>query len=166
MRRFAVLLSVAGFMLLGVSAFGAHPTAVAQEASPAASPTALPPLLQRWLAALTTSDGEAVAALFTADGVYEDVPSGTVAHGHDQIAAFIDRIGAQERDFQLRLQAVHFTDDGAVLEYTATAIDVESGQTLSMRGVTVLEVDGDLIRRSADYYNVMGEDTAEATPAS
>ncbi|MDQ3694928.1 MAG: SgcJ/EcaC family oxidoreductase [Chloroflexota bacterium] len=165
MRRFAALLSVAVFVLIGVSAHGADPTAVAQEASPAASPTALPPLLQRWLAALSTGDGEAVAALFAADGVYEDVPSGSVARGHDQIAALIDRLVAQERDFQLRLRAVHLTDDGAVLVYTATATDVESGQTLSMRGVTILEVDGDHIQRSADYYNVLGEDTAAATPA-
>lgn len=166
MRRFAMLLSVAVVMLLGITVFETAPTTVAQEASPAASPAALPPLLQRWLAALTAGNGDAVAALFIAEGVYEDVPSGTVARGRDQIAAFIDRIEAQERDFRIRLRAVHFTDDGAVLEYTATSTDSKSGQTLSFRGVTILEFEGDLIRRSADYYNVMGEVTTEATPAS
>jgi hypothetical protein len=64
-----------------------------------------------------------------------------------------------------------------VLEYTLTGTDPASGQPVTYRGVIVAEYEGDLIRRSTDYYDLasilgqlglldLGEAAGEATPAS
>jgi hypothetical protein len=72
--------------------------------------------------------------------------------------------------------AARETEDLGILEYRFSATDLESGQPISVRGANIFELEGDRIRRSADYYDVagilaqlgvldMGEETAEATPS-
>ena len=57
---------------------------VAQEASPATSPADLP-LLADWAAAGLTGDVDRVLALFTEDGLWEEVAIGLAAQGPDEI---------------------------------------------------------------------------------
>ena len=46
-------------------------------------------------------DGAAVAALYTEDGIHEDVPAGVMARGREEIAAFVDEVTSQFRDVRL-----------------------------------------------------------------
>ncbi len=116
----------------------------------------MPAPLDAWVGAFEAGDGAALAALYAEDGVHEDVPSGTVAVGRDQIAAFVDGFADMLTDIQLEPTAAHLSEDWAVLESTAGATDIESGQRVTPRGLIVFELEDGLIARSADYYDVAG----------
>ena len=176
MRRLSVLLSVSVVLVLGIMAVVFAPRAYAQETTPVASPAALPPLLQRWVDGVNTGGGDAVAALYAEDGVHEDIPSGMVASGRQEIADLVTGALNQFDDVRWEPVSAGQVGDLAVLEYAFSATDRESGKPLSFRGVIVFELDGDQIQRSADYYDVatilgelglldMGEESAAATPA-
>jgi hypothetical protein len=51
-----------------------------------------------------------------------------------------------------RPTTAHEGDGWAVWEYVFAATDVKCGERLEVRGATVFELEGGLIRRSADYY--------------
>jgi steroid delta-isomerase-like uncharacterized protein len=158
MRR-SCLLPLAAALLLALGGLGAPARTVAQEATPAtaaAAAVAVPAPLDAWAAAFEAGDGATLAALYAEDGVHEDVPSGTVAVGRDQIAAFVDGFADMLTDIQLEPSAAHLSEDWAVLEYTAGATDIESGQRVTPRGLIVFELEDGLIARSADYYDVAG----------
>ena len=165
MRRRFALLFVALVVLLGA---GRLPGAsAAQEATPLAasdvSPVALPPLVQQWIAAFDAGDGQALAKLYSPDGVYEDVTQ-TTLHGRPAIAAFIDQLAMQQTDISVQPRAVHLTNDGAVLEYAWSSTIVATGQPIALRGDIVFEFADDHIRRSADYYDL--PPALEGTPAA
>jgi steroid delta-isomerase-like uncharacterized protein len=175
-RHFRLLLSVVVVMLLGIMASWGPLSAVAQEASPAASPVALSPLLQQWVDGVEAGDGDAIAALYTEDAVHEDVPADMVVEGPEEIGALVSGTVEQFDDVRYEVLAAHESGDLGILEYRFSATDLESGQPISIRGVYIFELAGDRIRRSADYYDVasilaqlgildMGEEMAEATPA-
>jgi steroid delta-isomerase-like uncharacterized protein len=177
MHRVRVLLSVAFVVVFGAMVVGTQPRAHAQEATPAASPAAVPPIIQAWLDAVNAHDGAAVAALYVEDGTHEDIPSDTVVRGREEIAALIDGVQSQFRDLRLQPVATHQVGDLAVLEHAFSAIDLDTGRPLTFRGVVIFELDGDQIRRSVEYYDVatilgqlglleMGEESAAATPAA
>lgn len=176
MRRFHVHLAVMVVLLLGIMGSWEHSGTVAQEASPAASPAALSPLLQQWVDGVEAGDGDAIAALYTPDAVHEDVPSGLVVQGPEEIGALVSGTVTQFDDVRYDVIAAHESGDLAILEYRFSATDLESGQPISLRGAYIFELDGDQIRRSADYYDIagilaqlglldMGEEMAGATPA-
>ncbi len=142
---FVVLPLVAGLL--------ASPAARAQEdATPSASPAAVPPELQHMVDAINATDSAALAALYTEDGIHEDIPAGVTARGREEIAAFIEGEAARQKDVALRPTAAHEGDGWAVIEYVFAATDAASGVRLEVRGATVFEMEGGLIRRSADYY--------------
>ncbi len=76
--------------------------------------------------------------------------------GRDQIAAFQDQVAGMLADVAVEPSAAHQGDDWAVLEYASSATDLESGQRVAVRGLTVFELEDGLIARSADYYDVAG----------
>src|SRR5688572_22736198 len=85
LSRRIIAITIALTALLAGGIASAH----AQEASPASSPVDMPPVLLAWLDAFSVGDPEAFADLYTEDGVFEDVPNGVVATGHEEIAAAI-----------------------------------------------------------------------------
>jgi steroid delta-isomerase-like uncharacterized protein len=148
----------------------------AQEASPAAS-MALPPLLHQASETFNSGDAAAVAGLYTEDGVHEDIPAGVRAEGREEITAYVATVFGQLDDFRFEPVFGRLEGNLAVLEYTLTGTDPESGRSVTYQGVIVAEYDGDLIRRSTDYYDLatilsqlgqldLGESTADATPAA
>jgi steroid delta-isomerase-like uncharacterized protein len=174
MLRISLLVRLA-FVSLFLSAVVLPGLARAQEATPAASP-ALSPLLQHMVDAINSGDGAAVAALYVEDGVHEDIPAGTLARGREEIAAFVDEAMGLFSDLRFEPVSGSHVGDLAVIEYDFSVTDVASGQPITYRGVIVLELDGNLIRRSADYYDLatvlgqlglldLGEAAASGTPA-
>ena len=172
MRRFVPPLLVITVMLLGLLTTGQMPT-TAQEATPAA----IPPVLVAWSEAWDALDAEAMATLYTEDGVMEDVPAGIVAHGRDEIATALGGIMAGIAESRNEPVRGFRAGDMAVMEYEVTAVDAASGQEFTFRGAVIAELEGDHIRHSREYYDVatilgqlglldMGEAPAEATPTS
>jgi ketosteroid isomerase-like protein len=180
MRRLVVLISILALAVQHLGGAGV----MAQQATPAASPVALPPLLQQLVDAINAGDSAAFAALYTEDGVYVDVPAGLMVEdrgvamqGREEIADFIDLELSRFHDARLEPVSGRQAGDLAVLEYTLYGADAMSGLPVVSEGVLVFDLDGDLIRRGADYYDMLaifgqlgllddGEATVEATPTS
>ena len=172
MRRFSTPLVVIAVMLLGLVMTGGMPT-TAQEATPAA----IPPVLVAWSEAWDALDPETITALYTEDGVMEDLPAGITAHGRDEIAAAFGGIMAGIAESRNEPVSGFRAGDMAVMGYEVTAVDAASGQEFTFRGALIAELEGDLIRHSREYYDVatilgqlgmldMGEATPDATPAA
>ena len=175
MLRVSILFSLA-FVLSLAAELLAGPAARAQDATPAISPAALPPLLQHLVDAINATDSAALAALYTEDGIHEDVPAGVTARGREEIATFVDAALGQFRDVRFDPVSSRQAGDLAVIEYAFSVTDLSTVQLITYRGVLVFELDGALIRRSADYYDLAaildqlgqlqgGEAAPEATPA-
>ena len=172
MRRLVALLSIVALAAALFTGVGV----LAQEATPA-SPVALPPLLQQASDTFNAGDAAAVGALYTEDGIHEDIPAGVRVQGREEITAYVAEVFGQLDDFRFEPVFGWKNGDVAVLEYTLTGTDPGSGQPVTYRGVIVAEYDGDLIRPSTDYYDLasilsqlglldLGEAAADATPGS
>ena len=153
--------ALAAASLGGLGVVLRHPvTSAAQAATPMASPVALPSLLQQWVAAWNAHDAQAIAALYTPDAVYEDVPSNTASTNGD-VAGFLRPFFAVVADVQLTPQHGVATADWAVLEYDFAATNngfipgaAAQGKSFSVRIATIFALRGDQIQRSSDYYDV------------
>src|SRR3712207_1776949 len=100
MRRFSILFSVMVMVFLGLSgSWGGGITA--QEASPKAASGEIPPIVVQWAEAWSSPDPEQLVALYAPDAVYEEVPTNSVAQGHDAIRALVEGTHATFSDIQV-----------------------------------------------------------------
>jgi ketosteroid isomerase-like protein len=153
-RRFGVALSVLTVVVVGVLLRG-QPATLAQDATPVVSPVVLPALLQQWVDGINDEDGTVIGALYAPDGIHEDIPGGGIrSMGPNGIAAFFESVFVDFEDIRFEAVAARQAEDSAVLEYRFSATDVQSGKPFSFPGVVIFELEGDEIRRSADYYDV------------
>jgi steroid delta-isomerase-like uncharacterized protein len=171
MRRFSILLSAMVVVLFGLGAYWGS-GATAQEASPEAASGSIPPLLTQWAEAWSSQDAEQVVALYAADAVYEEVPTNSVSQGHDEIRAFVEGTHAAFSDIQVTPRRGFQAENWAVLEGDFAGRSAD-GMPFSVPFIVVLELDGELIRRSADYFDlnsvltqIAAGPTTEATPAA
>ena len=109
--------------------------------------------MQQFVDAINAADSVAIASLYTEDGTHEDVPLGVMVQGREDITAFIEGVFGQFDDVRIVPTAASQAGDLAVLEYDFSVTEQASRQPVSYRGVLILELDGVLIRRSADYYD-------------
>jgi steroid delta-isomerase-like uncharacterized protein len=159
MRRFTVLLSIVVMMLVGSLSLGSSAGVHAQDASPAALPASIPPLLVAWAEAWSSGDPDQLVALYAPDGVYEEIPTGIVAEGPDEIRAFIEDNFANFPGVQVIPRSGFQAEDRAVMESDFVGTSAE-GASFSVPFVTVFELEGDKIVRNTDYfdlYDFMGQ---------
>jgi hypothetical protein len=96
MRRVVAFVSV---LILAVVIVASTGIVTAQEASPGASPAALPAPLAEWAAAYSSGDADRLLALYTDDALWEEVAIGLAASGQDEIRAHLDRLYTAVPDF-------------------------------------------------------------------
>ena len=75
-------------------------------------------VLDEWAYAWSAHDPDRLVALFTDDGVYEDVTFGVVSRGQAEVRAFAQRIFAGAPDFKLELTVRFVADNRASMEWT------------------------------------------------
>ena len=85
-HRTLVTAMLASVLICGCVGQGTSDARV-DEAAISAAEIDLPPLFEAWLHTYEVEDAAGFAALYTPDGVYEDVPSGGPAQGRDEIEA-------------------------------------------------------------------------------
>jgi steroid delta-isomerase-like uncharacterized protein len=132
---------------------------IAQEATP----TAIPSLLEAWAAAWSSGDVDQLVALYTPDAVYEEViEGGVVAHGPDEIRAFLagGPFGAHPDDLRIELLSGFEAGGWAAAEWRQTATHTgdlpgfpATGRKVDFRGTTIFELAGDKIRRDSEYFD-------------
>ena len=110
-------------------------------------------LLDAWAEAWSSGSGEEVAALFAEDGVYEDVTFEETVEGRDEIAAYLQGFFDTGRDFRQTNEATAATPDGFVVQFRYEFTHAATGNSVSYRGVSILEVADGQIARETDYYD-------------
>ena len=134
---------------------------VAQEASPGASPAALPSPLAEWAAAYSSGDADRLLALYTDDALWEEVAIGLAAHGHDEIRAHLDRLYTAVPDFTVDVTNGFVAGNQAVVEWEISGtyssdfpgLPPAAGQHFSIRGASVFELADGKIRRYTEYWD-------------
>jgi steroid delta-isomerase-like uncharacterized protein len=118
-------------------------------------------LIARFYRAYNLHDVDAVAALYAADAVHEDVAQGKPKQGPGDIASGLSRFLGWFPDAQWTTAvAVVGRNGAAAVSYRLTAtLQAQMGphaprrQPISLRGVHLLQVRDGLIRRSEDYWD-------------
>ena len=142
---------------LGLLLAASRLEAQAQEGTPGA----LPPLIDQWVAAWNAHDPEQMVALYTPDGVYEEIPTSIVAEGPDAIRAFAEANFAFFSDLEVRPQAAFAAEEWAVLQaifagrYTGQipGAPAGSGQPFAIPFITVFRLSDGRIQRNTDYFD-------------
>ena len=152
--RSHLMWTVAGAVFLALTGAG-----VVQAADPQAQDRAGQhgDLAQRWADAWNSHDPDAVAALFTRDALFEDLPFGVVAHGVDEIRAAAVGFFTAVPDLQITVVKSSVRGGSGVVEWVFSGTDqgaFGTGKTFAVRGATVLEVRGNRIARDSDYYDL------------
>jgi steroid delta-isomerase-like uncharacterized protein len=158
MRRVVAAVSVLALTLVLVA--GRHAVA-AQEASPAASPAALTPVLEAWLTAFNAGDAERLLALLTDDAVWEEPAIGLAAHGPEQIRTHLAALFTATPDIAYEVTGGVVTDEYAVVEWVVTGtyqrdflgLPPAAGQPFTFRGVSVFELTNGHVRRYTEYWD-------------
>ncbi|MDQ3694437.1 MAG: ester cyclase [Chloroflexota bacterium] len=154
-RRMALRGAAAGgFVALAV---GAAPRALAQ-----ATPAAMPPIVDQWLAAWNAHNPEQMAALFTEDGVYEDLAFEFVLEGRQGVATWVTITLAGAPDMRAELVYAFQAGDRAAAHWIFSGTHTgewgpdlpPTGQPFALSVASLFELEGDLIRRVGDYYNL------------
>jgi len=130
-----------------------HNALAAQDASPEATPGAIPPLLVEWADAWTSGDPERLLALYAEDAVYEEKPTASVSRGHDEIREFYEATHAGFPNIRVTPRNGFQAEEFAFLEGDFAGESAD-GQPFSVPFVVVMELEGDKIRRSADYFDL------------
>ena len=163
--------------------FLAGAVATAQEASPTPALDSLPAPLATWVTAWETGDVEGILAAYTDDAVLEDVALGTVARGKDEIRAYVEGQFAASSDLSIRTTSIFVAGDWAANEWTLTGtytgqipgLPPGAGQSITVRGAGILELEGDKIRVDREYWDAyaflvaagaLPAPEADGTPAS
>ena len=114
-------------------------------------------IAQAWAAAWNSHNADRVAALFTADGVYEDVPTGAVNRGRPAIRAFAQFFFTAAPDLKIQVVKSHVKGGHGEIEWIFSGTDVGlfgTGKKFSVRGATILDLRGDKIARDSDYWDL------------
>ena len=167
-RRAALGAVGAGITALG---FGRRSAPVFAQTTPAA----IPQVVERWAAAWNAHDPAAMTALFTDDGLYEDLAFGASFQGKDGVAEWVTITTSVIPDAAVDLVAAYQAGDRATAEWIFSGSQIAPpdaegqapGGTFSIRAASVFELEGDLIRRVSDYYNptTVQSQPGQATPA-
>lgn len=156
LSRRTVLRSAAG------SGFGALAAGTAPRVSAQTPPAVIPPIVERWAAALNARNPEQVAALFTDDGVHEDLAFELVSRGQEEIANFftLTLVGVPDSRVEL-MYAFQDGDRAAALWIWSGTYTGEfapelpaTGRPFAVSIASLFELKGDSIARIGDFYNL------------
>lgn len=155
------------------AAFGPALSAT-QNAPATAAQEAIPQLLAAWAAAWTAHDPAGLAALYAPDATYQEIPTASSVRGREEIESFVEASLAAFANLHVTPRSGFQAEKWAVLEGVFAATSA-AGRPISVPFAAVFELEGELIRRSADYFDLnavleqsgaVPEPEADASPAA
>jgi len=121
-------------------------------------------MIDDWAVAWSSADShdpERVLSLFADDCLFEDVTFGVHARGKQELRTFVNRAFAAVPDFKYEVRSRMITKRWAAIEWAmsgtqkgdAPGMPATGTPFSSVRGATILELEGDKIRRESDYWD-------------
>jgi steroid delta-isomerase-like uncharacterized protein len=153
-RRHAVAALATTSLVLAV------PVAVAQEATPGGLPTGV----AEWIAGWQTLDADRIAAIYEEDAVHELVATGQRIAGREAIRANIAALMAAIPDTTLSVNQAFATPTAGAVDWNYAGHYTEpypgfpppAGQALAFRATTLFTLQGDLVVRTSEFYDLYG----------
>jgi hypothetical protein len=102
-------------------------------------------------------DVEALVAIHTDDCEVGNVSVPGTFRGHDGLREFWTSYRSTFGEMRSEFRNVFATEEGAALEWTTEG--TSNGDSVSYAGVSILEIEGDMVRRFMAYF-----DTRDLTP--
>ena len=121
-------------------------------------------IVRTMLSIWETADTAAVLELFWPEAVYDDFPNQTQYRGLEEIASYLTHVHSWGTGVYMNVTQVHASPGGATAEWVMSAIHDKpmgarvpeaTGTEVVLNGVTIIEVQGGLITRAADYIDVV-----------
>ena len=117
-------------------------------------------IADRWLDAWNARETDRILACLTDDGIYEDVPLGVVNRTPSEARQFIAAAWGAFPDLRFETTTAVVTGAHGVIEWTMLGTHAgdfpgmpATGRTFAVRGVSVLTLSGEKIRRVSDYWD-------------
>lgn len=119
-------------------------------------------MIEAWASGWSAHDMAAVARVFTVDGIYEDVPTGTVNRGHEALKQFGEAIFLTAPDITYHVKHAIVEGDRASAEWVMSGMhtgDMEGfppprGARFRVHGASGFEVHGGAFSRCSDYWDI------------
>jgi SnoaL-like domain len=102
-------------------------------------------------------DVEGLVEIHTEDCEVGNVSTSETFRGHEGLCEFWTEYRKSFHEMKSTFRNVFATEEGAALEWTTEG--TSNGDTVSYDGVSILEIDGDKVRRFMAYF-----DTRDLTP--
>ena len=110
-------------------------------------------VLAAWAAGWSSGSSEGAAAVYTEDGVYEDVPFGETVEGRAAIAEYLQAYFEEAQEGALMVESAAAIPGGFVVQWRDEFTHAPTGAAVSYRGVSLLEVADGRVARETAYYD-------------
>jgi steroid delta-isomerase-like uncharacterized protein len=124
------------------------------------SPNQISRLVNELYSAWSLHEPQRIDAIFTDDGVYEDIAGGGFHRGKGEIKQLLRAVYAWAPDFRVTMKSHIVGDDSAATEWVSEGIQTgpigdipASGNSFRLRGVSILRFRDGKIARVTDYYD-------------
>ena len=111
-----------------------------------------------------SADTAAVLELFWPEAVYDDFPNQIQYQGVAEIASYLTHVHSWGTGVYMNVTQVHASESSATAEWVLSVIQDRpmgervpeaTGREIVLNGVTIIEIDGGLITRAADYVDIV-----------
>src|SRR5512139_1739439 len=114
-------------------------------------------------AAWNSHDVDTIASFYTEDCIKEDVALGTSTHGKEEMNALHHRVFTAIPDLKIELTSCFHSDEWAATEWIMSGtyshqfpgMPPATGRSFSVRGSSIMELQGGRISRVSDYWNYL-----------
>jgi steroid delta-isomerase-like uncharacterized protein len=161
---FAATAAAAATVLVGAApaAAGSVPASPSQGGSSLTAARPLPRIVTRWAAAWNSGSPDRMAALFTADGVYEDLAFQTTFRGPEGVATWVSITTRSIRDARVEVLDAFRRGDRVAVRWTFSGRDTgafapglpPTAGAFSVPASSLFELRGGKLRRVTDFYNL------------
>jgi steroid delta-isomerase-like uncharacterized protein len=129
-----------------------------------ATPSALPVGISEWIAGWQSLDADRIAAIYTEDAIHEVVATGEVISGREAIRANIAGLMTAIPDTALTVNQAFSAENAGVVDWSYAGhytnqfpgFPAPTGQAIAFRATTIFALDGDMVVRSTEFYDLYG----------
>jgi steroid delta-isomerase-like uncharacterized protein len=129
--------------------------------SSSTSPEEIRRIVDELYAAWSLHQPERIDAIFTDDGVYEEVAGDRIHRGKEEIKQLLRSAYAWAPDFRVTMKSLIVSDDCAATEWISEGIQTgpigdlpASGNSFRLRGTSILVFRDGKIAKVTDYYDM------------
>lgn len=120
-------------------------------------------LIKDWFAAWNSREAENIARFYADDGIFEEVPTGRVSRGKNELITTFRNIFIDYPDLKCEQKATFFSPNAVCGEFVMSGTHGHSadpavpatGKVISVRVAYIVELQKDKIKRHTDYFDAL-----------